>query len=129
MKSPRGFGKRYFTLASILAYTVFVKLQKSRVQISSICHAYFSNDLNEEEDPPPLSQIQCLLLLQNPTLCNCIFTRIAKQALLSAKKRKKCNCRNLYFSFRRSGTHPPLSFHIPTTHKLSGKSFRLSFSN
>ena len=107
MKSPRGFGKRYFTFASILAHTVFVKLQKSRAQISSIFYAYFSNDATEEDDSPPLSQTQCLLLLQNPTLCNCIFTRIAKQALLSAKKRKKCDCHNLYFSFRRSGTHPP----------------------
>ncbi|MDD5405375.1 MAG: hypothetical protein PHE73_00355 [Sulfurovaceae bacterium] len=109
LKSPCGFGKKYFTLASILAHTVFVKLQKSRAQISSIFYAYFSNDATEE-DLPILSQTRCILLLQNPTLCNCIFTRIAKQALLCAKQIKKSNCNCRYFSFRRSGTHPPLSF-------------------
>jgi len=110
LKAPRGFGKRYFTLASVLAHTVFVKLQKSQAQISSIFYAYFSNDATEEDDPPILSQTQCLLLLQNPTLCNCIFTRIAKQALQCAKQIRRSNCNCRYFSFRRSGTHPPLSF-------------------
>jgi hypothetical protein len=111
LKSPRGFGKKYFTLQSILAHCVNVTLHKQVTKIASLFNLCFKSSAEEEEDPPLDIQNSCLFLLQNPTLCSCVFTKIAKQSIKNAKKIKKSNCNCKYFSFRRSGIHPPKIIH------------------
>ncbi|GEM_PF-5011803 len=40
-------------------------------------------------------------------LCNKVFTQRSKIALMLSKKLPKCNCNSKFFSFRRTGVHPP----------------------
>jgi len=111
LKSPRGFGKRYFSLASIQAHSVQVTLDKVCTVSKSL--GYFSSTYDEnedDEDPPPLTDTVCLFLnLQGskPCHCNCYFNKKSKLALCASKKIKKCQCHSKCFSFRRSGIHPP----------------------
>ncbi|NPA81461.1 MAG: hypothetical protein GXO31_02510 [Epsilonproteobacteria bacterium] len=41
-------------------------------------------------------------------LCNRIFTQKSRLAIRLSKKLPKCNCTSKFFSFRRTGVHPPI---------------------
>jgi hypothetical protein len=106
----RGFGKNYFTLASILAYSVAPRLHAQTTLFNSLDHRSYSFDLDEEESPPDEE-----LLLTNSTLqqnkachCNCFFRKIIRLILLLNHFIPRCPFYTKYFAFRRSGVHPPL---------------------
>ena len=112
MRSPNGFGKCYFSLASILAHAITPVLHATQVRYGLVVAYTFDNTEEEEtEDPPPEIHLSPLLFcLQNvrPCHCNCYF-RLRTLLLLKLIRRiPKCNCNCRFFSFRRTGTHPPI---------------------
>lgn len=110
MKSPKGFGKKYFTFASILAHSIHSKIQALSVKTSYLLH--YSNekesDIQEEDDPPGL---ECLLSVylagQKPCHCNCLYRLKIKLILKKYLFIPRCPYYRTYFAFRRTGVHPP----------------------
>ena len=74
MKSPKGFGKKYFTFASILAHSVQEKLE-SQVTIAKKTLQYrLSKEIDElDEDPPELLLCITSIATNKPCHCDCLF--------------------------------------------------------
>jgi hypothetical protein len=107
---PKGFGKRYFTLSSILAHAVAPKLH-SQITRESVHQGVLFEESGAEEDAPPdeeLTGLPCRLN-DKPCHCNCYFNHLTRLVFLFLKhfSTKTCNCR--FYSFRRTGTHPPIN--------------------
>jgi len=112
VRLPLGFGKKgYFKLASIQASTIEYKTQCQHARLRHTTRLFADTCLPEEieDDPPPLSSALLGLISYRPRLCKCsrLFAKRAHSAIKRAKKRRKCNCHSRYFSFRRTGVHPP----------------------
>jgi len=108
MKRPKGFGKRYFSLSAIQAYAVAPKLHALAVSQATYIHRNIQIEEEEEDPPPELLEATTCTLSQKPCHCNCYFRARAKLLLKLVKRIPKCNCKCRFFSFRRTGTHPPL---------------------
>lgn len=108
MKSPKGFGKVYFTLASILAYAAEKHIQSTIVKIEYLLKNNFTKeDSNLEEDDPPLEISTICLVNSKPCHCN-YFDRL--KTILTLKINHfipRCPYYTTYFAFRRTGVHPP----------------------
>ncbi len=107
---PKGFGKRYFTLTSILAHAVAPTLHAQTTRESAHVNMTFDESSELDEDPPDetLATLACLLN-DKPCHCNCYFKHLTRLILhfLKLLCTKSCNCR--FYSYRRTGTHPPFS--------------------
>ena len=116
VQKPKEFGKNYFSLISILAYAVAPKLHAHHVKYMSAHESFYSmGEEEDDDDPPPLEEIfeNTFSFIQNHKAChcNCYFRTRAILFLKLAQLINQCNCKCRFFSFRRSGTHPPrLSF-------------------
>ena len=124
LRLPRGFGKKgYFRLASIQASTIEYKTQCLHTRLlHTTLHATKSSHEEElEDDPPPLLSCPLGFIARRsrPCVCSRLFASRAHSAIKHAQKRRKCNCNCRYFSFRRTGTHPPKFFFLhPDFHPM-----------
>ncbi|MGA1932126.1 hypothetical protein ACH5BF_05325 [Arcobacter sp. YIC-464] len=111
MKSPKGFGKSYFTFSSILAHSV-QNIIESQTTIAKKTLRYSSSknvDCLEDEDPPELLiSIAEITTNSKPCHCDCHFRKKTKLAISLFKFIPRCPYYTTYFAFRRSGVHPPL---------------------
>lgn len=107
LKTLKGFGKRYFTLASIQAHSVAHKLDSQCARVDALVYR-LQSDRESEDDPPddPENTLACLFS-DKPCHCNCYFKHLTRRTLLYSRSLcfTQCNCR--FYSFRRTGTHPP----------------------
>ena len=111
VKTPKGFGKKYFTFASILAYSVETKLQNLAIKAKHTLQRKQSseNDEFDEEAPPLEENILCLQVSFNkPCHCDCFFRRKTQLAITLFKFIPRCPFYCKFFAFRRTGVHPPL---------------------
>ncbi|MGD9719247.1 MAG: hypothetical protein AB7U24_08410 [Sulfurimonadaceae bacterium] len=110
MRTLRGFGKNYFTLSAILAYSVAHKLE-SQVASARECF-YASCSLEEEAEESPPEDLLATTLLQSdkPCHCNCFFKIRIRLILLLNHFIPRCPYYRTHFAFRRSGVHPPFFF-------------------
>ncbi|RXK13642.1 hypothetical protein CP965_05780 [Halarcobacter mediterraneus] len=111
MKAPKGFGKKYFTFASILAYAVENKLQRLVIVSKYAFTNKSSNQEDEfEENDPPLDNLTlCLVSAVNkPCHCDCFFKSKTRLAVALFKFIPRCPYYCKFFAFRRTGVHPPL---------------------
>ncbi|MFA6195173.1 MAG: hypothetical protein WC656_00855 [Sulfurimonas sp.] len=108
MKSPRGFGKKYFTLASIQAYSLEPILIAKKSTLSILTFFQISNE--DEAENIPSDALLELALLQNskPCHCNSFFKIKTRIILLINHFIPRCAFYTKYFAFRRTGVHPPL---------------------
>ncbi|MDR1976663.1 MAG: hypothetical protein LBQ18_06685 [Campylobacteraceae bacterium] len=108
MITPKGFGKNYFTLAAIQAYSNAAKLHSCFVKVG----LFFTKTNKDQEDgcenDPPSDECdnQILLLL---------FSSRVQSALRSVKYKLAKIHRRLFYNFCRSGIHPPV-FSKPHIH-------------
>lgn len=114
VRLPHGFGKKgYFSLSAIQASTSEAKTKRHHVRLLHTTRL-FADTCDEQEtenDPPPLAiTLLGFITAYRPRLCKCsrLFAKRAHSAIKRTQKRRKCNCHCRYFSFRRSGIHPPL---------------------
>ena len=128
MRLPRGFGKKgYFKLASIQASTIAytTKRQHSRLLHTTRIFADTCTTSEIEDDPLPLgAALLGFASVYRPRVCKCsrLFASRAHSAIKRTQKRRKCNCNCRYFSFRRTGIHPPLFPLIYTIQNYSANS-------
>ncbi len=96
MRAPKGFGKSYFTLTAILAYSVQPKLKASTIKNLLFVKNSFIKDKKEldKEDPPWQIELNQILIK-------------TKLALKINKFIPRCPYYTTYYAFRRSGAHPP----------------------
>ena len=110
MKSPRGFGKNYFSFTAVLAYSVQNSID---AKVSSI-YSLLSNRLLKEseevdEDDPPLELLETTCFTTDkPCRCNCFYRHKTKLARLIYHYIPRCPYYCTYFAFRRTGVHPPI---------------------
>ena len=54
MKAPKGFGKKYFTFASILAHSIHISIQSIMTKTDYLLQhsSQKEDDIQEENDPP-----------------------------------------------------------------------------
>lgn len=107
MKAPRGFGKRYFTFASIQAHSVAPAQSGLRVCLEAYA-LILHRDRESDEEPPeePLDALACFAS-DKPCHCDCYFRRRTLLTLRACRKTSACNCNCRFYSFRRTGVHPP----------------------
>ena len=109
----RGFGKRYFTLASILAYSITPKLHAQKSSFTALTPNQNISEYDENDDPPQNSLL-CIIapLQQSHKVCHCnsIFKKRIRLILLLNHFIPRCPFYTKYFAFRRTGVHPPLLF-------------------
>lgn len=110
MKSPKGFGKNYFTFASILAHSIESKMQNLLIKAEHTLYDKNSKESEEcDEDDPPLEELTlCLQQNSKPCHCECYYKRKTQLAVALFKFIPRCPYYTTYFAFRRSGVHPPL---------------------
>ena len=111
MKAPKGFGKKYFTFASILAYSVENSLQNLIIVSKHAFNNKSSNQEDElEENDPPLENLSLCIQgnFNKPCHCDCIFRNKTKLAVALFKFIPRCPFYCTFFAFRRTGVHPPL---------------------
>ncbi|WP_121627522.1 hypothetical protein [Poseidonibacter antarcticus] len=114
MKLLNGFGKKYFSLSAIQAYSLATQLHsvitstKNHINKKSLLS--FEND-DEEEAPPSLQEnlLLCLVLNKKPCHCECFFRRRTALAITLFKFIPRCPFYNTFFAFRRTGVHPPFA--------------------
>jgi hypothetical protein len=110
MRKSRGFGKNYFTLSAILAYSVASKLES---QAASAQEHFFSKFFCEEQEKesPPNELLATTAFLQNtkPCHCNKFFKIRIRLVLLLNHFIPRCPYYTACFAFRRTGVHPPFS--------------------
>ena len=112
MKSPKGFGKNYFTFSAILAYTVQNKLQSQVSSIYALLHNKTTKEDEElDENDPPYDILETISILNTkPCHCNYIFKLKTRMTLLLNHYVPRCPYYTTYFAFRRTGVHPPISY-------------------
>lgn len=104
----KGFGKNYFRLSAILAYSVTPKLQSQEVSYSVLSHQLISEESEEEEDDSsPLIETILLNLVSKSCHCNKFFKHKTRLILLLNHYIPRCPYYTTYFAFRRTGVHPP----------------------
>ncbi len=110
MRAPRGFGRRYFTLAAIQAYSAGAVQRAAYVCLEN--YALTLEQFRESDDDPPDDPPEALACFQSdkPCHCDCYFRRRTFLTLRGCRKKSGCNCNCRFYSFRRSGVHPPRSF-------------------
>ena len=113
MRSPKGFGKNYFTFSAVLAYNVAHRLQSQTSALSCFLQSKVSDEDDEiDENDPPSDALETLCSLNaKPCHCNCFYKLKTRLTLLLNHYIPRCPYYTTYFAFRRTGVHPPqLSF-------------------
>lgn len=109
MKSPRGFGKNYFTFGAILAYSVERTLQSQNTSLCSMIQYRMAKEEDEIDDPPEILEALITLTPTQPCHCNCFFKLKTQLMLLLYHYIPRCPFYTVCFAYRRTGVHPPLS--------------------
>jgi len=114
MRTPKGFGRNYFSLTAIQATVTAVTIHAVQSATQLLSHQ-FSSEKESEDDPndPLLIQLSPLTLasesdprpLPRSCHCNCYFKRHTRNTFISlySKFRPKYYCKHLV-----SGISPPL---------------------
>ena len=91
MRSPRGFGKNYFTLTAIQAYASAKRLEQNanRIRIHRENRLQISEEACELDDPPTELLNPIEPLPSQGGLCNCKFARMAHLCLRRNRQPKK----------------------------------------
>ncbi len=108
MKAPKGYGKNYFTFASILAHSVAPKLQSRSVSMEN--HLYVSACEKEDDidEPPGVSEDGPRIVPVTPCHCDCYYRARTYLSLKINRFIPRCPFYTTWFAFRRTGVHPPL---------------------
>ncbi len=108
MKTPKGFGRTYFSLSSILAHSVERTMQSQISSLTALVNCRFSQEYEfEEDDPPDVLENIITHTEKKPCHCNCIFSLKTRLMLLLHHYIPRCPYYTTYFAYRRTGVHPP----------------------
>lgn len=114
MKLLNGFGKKYFTLCSIQAFSVAPKLHSVITSYKNHLNTKLSlsseDEKEEEESTLNLAEnlISCFSQNKKPCHCDCLFKRKTALVVALFKFIPRCPYYDTFFAFRRTGVHPPI---------------------
>ena len=109
MKSPRGFGKKYFTFTSMLMHSVQTTLNAATSRSEIYLQDKISLQEDEFDDSPPDEITESLCELNTkPCHCNCFYKLKTKLVISLNNYIPRCPFYTVCFAFRRTGVHPPL---------------------
>ncbi|HJE03099.1 hypothetical protein AAX26_00357 [Aliarcobacter thereius] len=106
----KGFGKKYFALASIQAYSCALTLHRTTAAFKSLFISNLKIVSKKDEEIPLLEDLlqkSCLLQSSKPCHCDCFFRRKTALAVRLFKYIPRCPFYCTFFAFRRTGVHPP----------------------
>lgn len=108
----KGFGKRYFTLAAIQAYSTAPKLHSIFTSIKNSINEKLKISSNKDDEDELSCEIEqnlllCSLTNNKPCHCDCFFKRKTALAVRLFKYIPRCPFYCTFFAFRRTGIHPP----------------------
>ena len=108
MRTPKGFGKNYFTLAAIQATVVQHHLSATsvRVNASHLIHADWEQEESESEELEELLCSSTFALPSHAGHCNCFYKRITRNRIRHNNRPK---LPNLIYLYTNSVTSPPFS--------------------
>ena len=112
----KGFGKKYFTLASIQAYATQSKLHAKFTALKTNINEKLKISSNSDEEDElscdiEQSLLSCNIVNSKPCHCDCFFKRKTALAVRLFQFIPRCPFYCTFFAFRRTGVHPPqLSF-------------------
>lgn len=110
MKAPKGFGKNYFSLSAILAYSIEPVLHSTFTRLKSTNSLSISKEDDDlEEDPPPDLELclQNIVSFNKPCHCDCVFRSKTSIIVSLFNFIPRCPYYRTHFAFRRTGVHPP----------------------
>jgi hypothetical protein len=109
VKSPKGFGKSYFTFASVLAHSTEITMQSLITKVDYLLKNSFLKESDElDENDPPLEILTPICITnQRPCHCNHFYTLKTTLSLKINHFIPRCPYYTTYFAFRRTGVHPP----------------------
>jgi len=110
VRTPKGFGKNYFTFSSVLAHSVQNDLQSQISRASTLTSKKYADEEDAlQEEEPSCELLEALSLQsQKPCHCNCFYNLKTRLALLINHFIPRCPYYTVCFAFRRTGVHPPL---------------------
>ncbi len=106
MSSPRGFGKKYFTFASVLAHSTAPTLRSQRERAELLLLQKTPDKELEDEDPPLVVSALCILNAKTAYHSSLFETKMRLMLLINIFI-PRCPYYTTYFAFRRTGVHPP----------------------
>lgn len=112
VKAPKGFGKQYFSFASMQAHSIQIKLNATHSSCTNLLYKLEFESDDESNDSPDEELILSPLSLKNskPCHCNCYFNTLSKRLIRLFRFIPRCPFYDTFFAFRRSGVHPPKSY-------------------
>jgi len=112
VKSPKGFGKIYFTFASILAHSIKKQIQSIILKIKYLLKNSFTKEENSPKEDDPTLELSTICLIDiKPCHCNFFYRLKTILALKINHFIPRCPYYTTYFAFRRTGVHPPYFIH------------------
>jgi hypothetical protein len=106
----KGFGKNYFSLAAIQAYSCASTLHSTFTACKTLLISNLKLSSETSEDEPPSDELllnTCSLQQNKPCHCDCFFRRKTALAVKLFKYIPRCPFYCTFFAFRRTGVHPP----------------------
>jgi len=71
MRTPKGFGKNYFTLAAIQATVSQVTMHSQTVMMQNTLHVNFNEEDSLEEEPPEELLLAPIVINSKASHCSC----------------------------------------------------------
>lgn len=107
MRTPKGFGKNYFTLAAIQATVVQHHLSATsvRVQASHLIHTDWEQEASENEEIDELLCSSSFTLPTHAGHCNCFYNRITRNRI---RQNPKAKLLVQTYRYANSVTSPPM---------------------
>ena len=110
MSTPCGFGKNYFTLSAIVAYSCAPLLQAQTSRMAPLLHVNkITHTQDDFDESPPDEELLSTPVVppKKPCHCNHFFKIRIRLILLLNHFIPRCPFYTTYFAFRRTGVHPP----------------------
>jgi hypothetical protein len=107
MRTPKGFGKNYFTLAAIQATVSQIQLQSQCTAMTPSLHVNYDEESLCEDDP---EETLLLSIIQDSTKashCNCFYKAFSYQII---KNQSVQNCDIAQYLRTDSVSSPPIIF-------------------
>ncbi len=110
MRTPKGFGKNYFTLAAIQATVSQVTMHSQTVIMQNALHVSFDEEDSLEEEPPEELLLSPIVINSKAVHCSCYCSRYSR---LIIKNQAIANYHVAQFLRTDSVSSPPLLLKTP----------------
>ena len=81
MRTPKGFGKNYFTLAAIQATVSQLTMHSQTVRMQKSLHVSFDDEESLEEDPPQELLLSPIVTNTKASHCSCHCAHHSRQII------------------------------------------------